>query len=207
MKEFAGKNRHNQATWLCECECGTLKTVRGSGKIDSRSCGCLQRETAAKTLASVARKHGDFGTPLYRVWAAMRSRCQNKNTVEYRNYGGRGVKVFQSWNEYEDFKRWSLISGYQHGLTLDRIDYNGNYEPNNCRWITIQDQQRNRRDNIWINVEGKPMIIAEISRLTGILDKTLYSRYKKGARSFEELTSGVGNGSFFITKNMKVRVK
>lgn len=128
----------------------------------------------------------------------MKRRCQNKNAPEYKNYGGRGINVCQEWERYEGFKEWALRSGYKDGLTLDRIDVNGDYEPSNCRWISMKDQQHNRRDNIWIDVDGNKVLLADLARQTGILDKTLYQRYKKGARTIEELTKPTDSHRAYI---------
>jgi hypothetical protein len=196
--EFAGKNQHGQALWLCECECKTRKTIRGGGKIFSKSCGCLQREKAASTMAKAFKKHGEFGTPLYGVWAAMKRRCENPKVKEYANYGGRGITYNPEWVEYENFRNWAVKSGYQQGLTLDRIETDGNYEPKNCQWVTMKDQQRNRRNNVWIEIDGQNVMLADLSRSTGILDKTLYSRYKKGARSIEELTKATDSNVIYV---------
>lgn len=204
---FAGKNRHGQNMWLCRCSCGTEKIVRGGGKIFSKSCGCLQREKASSMIAGVNRKHGDYRKPLYRIWAAMKRRCNNKNSPEYKNYGGRGIKICPEWNHYEGFKEWAHRSGYKDGLTLDRINVDGDYEPANCRWVPIRDQQRNRRDNIWIEVGGEKVLLADLARQTGILDKTLYSRYKKGARTVEELTRDVGKRIYVDYEGRRITLR
>ncbi|MGG4344922.1 hypothetical protein [Paenibacillus lautus] len=193
---YYGKNNHNQNMWMCICRCGTIKAIRGAGKIESKSCGCLQREKAADTFRKVNKSHGDCKTRLHSIWAAMKRRCNNPNTPEFKNYGGRGVKVCSEWNDYSGFKKWAVSSGYSDDLTIERIDVNGDYEPSNCEWVTIQQQQQNRRNNIKVDYNGETMTIAELSRRTGIKDKTLYSRYKKGARTINQLTQGALAGSF-----------
>lgn len=188
---FHSKNKHNQPMWECHCECGAKKVIRGMGKIYARSCGCLQRETASLVGRKTLLKHGDASSKLYRVWAAMKSRCQNPKSSAFMNYGGRGIKVCADWEDYEFFKSWAIQTGYNGRLTLERIDVNGHYNPENCKWISMAEQQSNRRNNVHVEVNGERITIAELSRRTGILDKTLYSRYKRGRRSFEELTDGL----------------
>lgn len=128
-----------QARWHCRCECGTVSSVNGaylrSGQ--SRSCGCLGIE--------LRTTHGMYGTPLYRVWAAMLRRCENPKVERYPRYGGRGISVCERWHNfqffYDDIMR--EIGPRPKGKTLDRINNDGNYEPGNVRWATPQEQYAN----------------------------------------------------------------
>lgn len=133
------------ARWLCQCDCGKqvieISSVLRSG--DAKSCGCLLRD---KHLT-----HGKTGNRLYAVWNSMKQRCFNSRSKEYRFYGARGINMCDSWHyDFEAFEKWALENGYQPEAergttTIDRIDVNGNYEPSNCRWITISEQQHNKR--------------------------------------------------------------
>lgn len=142
-----GKNKYGRYIWLCSCNCGNEKTVIGDSLRRGivRSCGCLDRE--AHILRPNRRIHGDCGTRLYRIWKAMKNRCNNPNNPSYKKwYGIKGVKVCEEWNNnYLPFKEWALSHGYDDNLSIDRIDPYGNYEPSNCRWATATEQARNKR--------------------------------------------------------------
>lgn len=142
--ELFGSNKHNSLQWLCKCSCGKEKVILGESlkSGNTQSCGCFGSETKRKNRI----KHGEsHKSRIYGIWSGMRNRCNCKNRVTYKYYGGRGISVCKEWNDFPAFKNWALSNGYLDNLTLDRIDSNGNYEPDNCRWITIQDQQLNRR--------------------------------------------------------------
>jgi len=136
-----GKNKRNNICWLCECDCGNTVKVAG-GHLRSghtNSCGCLIKETTK----DINFKHGKTGTKNFHIWAGMRDRCNNPNNPAYKNYGGRGIKICQRWNEFKNFL--ADMGKKPKGLTLDRIDNDGNYEPKNCRWTTRKEQNRNSR--------------------------------------------------------------
>lgn len=121
------------------CSCGTTKDVFATSLRcgDTSSCGC-------KTNA-LKSSHGKSGTQLYRTWTNMKSRCDNPNAQYYSLYGGRGITYCKDWEDFESFYNWAVSSGYDHKLTLDRIDTDGNYEPSNCRFASRSTQQYNRR--------------------------------------------------------------
>uniref|UniRef100_A0A6M3XGN0 Uncharacterized protein n=1 Tax=viral metagenome TaxID=1070528 RepID=A0A6M3XGN0_9ZZZZ len=139
--------------WKCICECGNVKNVSGQSLKNSaiRSCGCLQKEVASKLNCS----HHGWGTRLYSIWDKMIQRCTNRKHKHYKNYGGRGIKVHKQWKQFKYFKEWAYKNGYTDNLTIDRIDNNGNYEPGNCRFITLKEQQHNKRTNRVIELNGK----------------------------------------------------
>lgn len=135
-------NGNTSICWKCRCDCGNEITVIGSN-LQSRhttSCGCLKR------LFPNATRHGESGTRLYHIWVNMRQRCNNPKNNNYKNYGGRGIEVCGEWEaDFAIFGKWAIQNGYADNLTLDRIDNDGNYEPNNCRWTTRLIQRHNQR--------------------------------------------------------------
>lgn len=176
--EYVGSSK-----WLCECDCGTQKIIRKDSLIQgkSKSCGCLHKENAAAQIRERSVKHGDFGTKLYGVWAAIKRRCYNQNSRYYHEYGGRGITVCDRWkDDYSYFKEWSLAHDYKEGLSIDRVDTNGNYSPDNCRWVSMKEQQNNRRNNIKLAYEGKEYTLRELSDISGISFRTLKGRHERG---------------------------
>ena len=142
-------NKNNNAVWECQCDCGRkMLTMTASLKSgNTKSCGCLHNEQ----LSQRRKTHGESRSRLHIVWKGMLQRCNNANKKNYHNYGGRGIKVCSEWqNSFEAFRDWAMANGYnpeakRGECTLDRIDVNGNYCPENCRWITNAEQQRNKR--------------------------------------------------------------
>lgn len=161
--KYIGKDKYNNAMWKCKCSCGNTITIRGAtlrnGK--ARSCGCLHKETC-KQLAKNNITHNMSNTRLYRAWQGMKSRCYCKQNNRYQYYGEHGIKVCDEWkNDFQTFYNWSMKHGYKENLTIDRIDVNGNYEPNNCRWITNGEQQRNKRNNKMYTINGETHCLSE----------------------------------------------
>lgn len=172
LNERVGNKR--QLYWNCICECGKL-CVRNGENLKSgyvKSCGCIKKGNIKHGLC---KKH-----PLYRVWCAMKERCVNINNHKYKNYGGRGIKVCDEWkNNFMDFYNWAMNNGYKHGLTIDRINNNGNYEPNNCRWITMYEQSINKTNTVFVNYKSKQYALIELCKIKNINYLCVKQRIKK----------------------------
>ena len=144
-------SKYRQILWKCKCDCGKEKYVQGkhlrSGK--SKCCGCEGNKKIAERSKNnkYTYIHGLRDHPLRAIWKAMNHRCYIKTNRFYKNYGGRGIKVCEEWKlSLLDFYKWSIESGWKKGLSIDRIDNDGNYEPKNCRWITISENSSRKRN-------------------------------------------------------------
>ena len=164
--------------WLCRCECGNIKAIEAySLKIgETQSCGCLQREVQG----NLARTHGLANTPLYRKFRRMHDRCYNTNSKSYKNYGGRGIKICAEWlKDFTQFYNWALQNGYSPELSIDRIDNNKGYSPENCRWVNKTVQSNNRRTNHFLEFNGERHTLAEWETITKISQDVIYARMVK----------------------------
>lgn len=137
-------NKHREFLWRCRCDCGneTVVPTHNLNSGNTTSCGCFGRErrTAAVTT------HGAAGCRLYRIWKAMHTRCYNQNSPAYSYYGGRGIEICDEWkSDFSSFPKWASGNGYSDELTIDRVDNNKGYSPDNCRWATMAQQNENKR--------------------------------------------------------------
>lgn len=174
--------RKTKIFWLCRCDCGNEKLISGESLKNgyTKSCGCICKEKPNGT------KHGGTGTRLYREWSLMRRRCHNQNSHEYKYYGARGISICKEWDDFNKFRTWANNSGYSDTLTLDRIDFNGGYSPNNCRWATIVEQQNNKTSNIFYDHNGRRQTIAQWAKEYGLSYMTLYLRLRRRKLNIEE---------------------
>lgn len=164
------KNR--KSYWNCVCDCGKNKIARSDSLKDGnlKSCGCLQYEHAIIT-------HNKSNSKLYQVYYSMKNRCYNEKDKNFKYYGGKKVSVYTDWlNDFMLFYDWSIENGYIEGLTLDRINVNGNYEPSNCRWITQQNQANNTTRNRKYEINGEILNITQLSKKYNVNRNTLNYR-------------------------------
>ena len=142
----------------------------------------MQKELTAIRFAT----HNKSNERVYRIWKSMKKRCENPNYKWYANYGGRGIRVCDEWQKFEPFYEWATSNGYAENLTIDRIDVNGNYEPNNCRWVDMTTQSNNKRTNRNITFNNETHTMKEWSEILGIKYSTLESRLNKHKWSVEK---------------------
>lgn len=177
---FDHTDKYGAYYWLCRCDCDEnhLVSVRQwnltSG--DTQSCGCYSKERARAS----SLKHGHSDHPLHYIWRNMRQRCNNEHDRYWDRYGGRGISVCTEWDNFENFYKWSIDNGYERSLTIDRVDNDGNYCPENCRWVDNFAQANNRSTTRKIECAGEIHSIMEWSKIFGIKYSTLYARIRAG---------------------------
>lgn len=175
-----------RAKYKCKCDCGNIVIVEGCNLSTgmTKSCGCIRKENTKMLKLS----HGQCGTRLYKCWRNMINRCENPNNKGYKNYGNRGIKVCDEWHNFDEFYKWASSNGYKDTLTIERIDVNKGYYPNNCTWADNYTQARNRTDNVRLKFNGKEMILTDWAKEVGINYKTISDRLKRGWTVEEALT-------------------
>ncbi len=166
-----GKN--SALMWACKCECGRTAVVRGTDLVNGHtmSCGCYRQ--MHKVIPNSQLR-------LHRIWANMKQRCGNAKSKDYRYYGARGISLCGDWSEFENFFYWAMSNGYKEGLTIERIDNDGNYEPANCKWIPAAKQQTNTSRTKRYSLYGKTFTLAQLCRIYGQSRSTVEARLKKG---------------------------
>ena len=176
--------------WLFRCDCGATVEVNKNDIVSghTRSCGCLGRQVLRERNLS-KKTHRLSNTRIYHTWRGMKRRCYDEKIKEYKYYGARGIKVCDSWMDFEHFYEWSKTSGYTDLLTIDRINNEFGYSPENCKWSTIAEQNRNKRTSRFILFQGKSMILPEWSRRLNIPQQTIRGRIKRGCSIPECLNS------------------
>lgn len=170
--------KNHKVYWECICDCGKTTFVHTSNLRCNRtqSCGCLKIEHLVDRSTTHKQRH----TKLYEVWKTIKQRCFNKNNISYHNYGGRGITICDEWkNDFNSFYEWSMANGYKEGLTIDRINNNGNYEPSNCRWTTKLVQANNTRTNRYVTINNETKSLADWCRYYNISYSLVYQRIYK----------------------------
>lgn len=163
--------------WRCRCDCGNEVRVRANSLMsgNTTTCGCGRIEAITS--------HGMTDTQLFNAWRGMKRRCQANNDRCFDDYRGRGITVCEEWaNDFESFKAWALANGYENKprISLDRIDNDKGYSPDNCRWVTAKEQGRNRRSNVFLEYNGERHCLAEWAEKLGIDPRTIGYRYRAG---------------------------
>jgi hypothetical protein len=164
--------------WDCLCDCGNRKSfvTHHLTEMGVASCGCLLSERITERNTT----HGQSHSRLYGIWRNMKDRCSNPNTTFFDNYGGRGIKVCDEWiNSFESFHDWSINNGYKDDLTIDRIENNLDYEPSNCRWITMKEQANNTRKNLHFTYNGETHTLPEWCEIKNVSYDKVYQRIHK----------------------------
>lgn len=189
-----GKNKNGGYLWQCKCDCGNEITasVGNLNNGHTKSCGCLRSDQCKTNFT----KHGLESTRLYDIWRDMRLRCYDERNIPYNRYGGRGITICDEWKEdVKAFYDWAMANGYNDGLTIERIDNDGNYSPENCRLATVKEQANNRRSNVLVTHEGKTQTMKEWAHEVGIPYKAVWARMQKLGWSAERaLTEPVKKG-------------
>lgn len=182
MDRESPKSKKAKGLWVCKCECGNVIKVNTSDlkSGNTTSCGCKRKET----LRQLRTKHGESNTRLYNVWSDMKKRCYNTKNVDYKNYGGRGITVCDEWMDFQNFYEWAIANGYDETAprgqcTIDRIDVDGCYEPENCRWVDRYIQMNNKRNNRILTYNGESHTLAEWCEIVNIPYSCLKSRLNK----------------------------
>ncbi|WP_455797214.1 hypothetical protein [Clostridium butyricum] len=191
----AGSNGKYRYYWKCKCECGNEVIRRADGLKDKgvKSCGCYRKKICHDNFINnnPRKSHGMTNTRLYKIYSKIKERCYYEKYPEYYLYGGRGIRMCDEWKEdFMNFYNWSMSHGYKDNLSIDRKDFNGNYEPSNCRWADDITQANNKRNNIKLTYNGETHTLPEWSRKLNLPYSTLADIRKKG-KSVEEILNPI----------------
>lgn len=184
------RNAFGKFQWLCRCTCGKELMVHTGALTtgNTKSCGCRRVEKSTEN-GKANKKHGLTGCPEYKAWQSMKDRCYNKDNQNYHNYGERGIVVCERWlRSFWDFYK-DMGKRPGSGYSLDRKDVNGNYEPDNCRWATAEEQSNNKRNNVVVDVLGFATTIAQLARELEIPTSTISARMRRGMSVEESITN------------------
>jgi hypothetical protein len=185
--ERNGYNKHHQLLWLCQCDCGNYKNTLGFvlGRGECESCGCLKKESIAK----VNYKHGKSQDGIYRIWRSMIDRCHSPTNHAYDRYGNRGIRVCQRWHDFEKF--YADMGDKPKGMSLERINNNKGYSPENVRWASSKDQANNTRSNVILELHGKKQTMQQWCDELGLKIGTVWARLNRGWTVEKTLTEAV----------------
>lgn len=189
VTNYLGTNEEGRKIWECTCDCGKTVTHSTSelnyGSV--QSCGCLKLTTGEKL-----KKYNSRDRKLYFRWSNVKGRCYNPNNAAYKNYGGRGIEMCDEWrDDFYAFRDWSIEHGYNPSLSLDRIDNNKGYSPDNCRWTDDKTQSNNRRSNAYVTINGETKTMMQWADIYGIKYATIQSRLSRGWSRYDAITKPV----------------
>jgi hypothetical protein len=175
---YAGRVKKDQF-WFCECDCGNISRTKSYNlKTEkAKSCGCMVATWASQRF----KTHGNTvneNRAMYRVWRGMLARCGNEKSTRYQNYGGRGIKVCDRWMDFKNFL--ADMGDRPDGLTIDRIDVNGNYEPGNCRWADLSTQANNKTNSAYHIIDGEKLTVSQWAAKRGVPEQYVYARLHRG---------------------------
>lgn len=200
--KFFDTTKHNKTRWWCRCDCGKELPVIGSLLVNgnTKSCNCLQKDYAKKAFKTHGFCSNGTRATEYRIYYGMLNRCYNKNVPNYQNYGGRGISVCGRWLGEQGFINFLTDMGKRpRGKTIDRFpDKNGNYEPGNCRWATDGEQSRNKRTNVYFEMNGIKMVIKDWANRWGVNSSVINQHIKEYGKSFEEVYNYYESGKKLI---------
>lgn len=168
--------KYERVHWICKCDCGNIISVSRNELRDghTKSCGCLKLKNNGLTTRANYRDNR-----LYNIWRGIKKRCTLPSDKDYKNYGGRGIQICNEWlNSYIAFHDWAINNGYSEELTIDRIDYDGNYEPSNCRWVTMKEQNNNKRSNVFFTYNGKTKSMSKWCDEFGVSYEKIKNKYE-----------------------------
>ena len=203
-----GKTNYGNLIWECRCDCGNIKNLP-SGKLTSgraTNCGCITSDLKRKN----AEIHGITSRQKPRtfvIWNGIKSRCYDEKSISYKNYGARGIVLCEEWHSFENFHKWAMENGYKDDLEIDRIDNNGNYCPENCRWVTRQFNRSHQRKTRNITVYGVSLNITQWSKALSKSKSTLYKKLHESEDALvqfikEQIDCGKGQ-IYFINRYVK----
>ena len=196
--EEVDRDKHNKRVWKCECKCGGYYNIVQENLTLGKSKMC--RNCSLERKAELPKREDHR---LYSIWKNMRNRCSNPNREHYHNYGGRGIKVCERWQDFNLFVE-DMYDTFEEGLSLDRIDVDGNYCPENCRWANIEEQSNNKRDSLKLMFEGEYYTEAQLSRKTGVSRTTIQQRRRNGYSVEEMIYGREGVGKFKLEYNGQI---
>jgi len=172
LKELKDRNKNGHILYSCKCDCGNIKTILGASirSGSTKSCGCLVTKTNGKHLKEKSK--------IYKTWIGIKTRCFNKNSNIYKNYGGRGISMCETWKDFNVF--YKDMGDVPNGMSIDRIDVNGDYKKSNCKWSNHKEQSRNKRNNNFITYKGTTKCLTEWCEELNMPLNTFSNRLKRG---------------------------